>query len=67
MATVKRDAIDFWALRLERDDFEARYGVKSACLADAFRRDGRLVETDDFVRWSHIHLLLEKYGALAGV
>lgn len=67
MAMTKREPIDFQAMVMERDAFEKRYGVKSSCLADAFRRNGRLIESDDFVRWSHIHLLLEKYGALAGV
>lgn len=65
MVLIKREPIDFAALVAERETFEVRYGVKSACLADAFRPDGHLEETDDFHRWSKIHNVIEKYGPRA--
>lgn len=49
----------------ERSAFEERYGVKSSWLVDAFRKNGRLVESPDFVRWAHTHDLIEKYGSIA--
>lgn len=33
--------------------WEARYGVPSERLADAFARDGSVVEDDDYLEWSH--------------
>jgi hypothetical protein len=41
-------------LRVQLDKFEARYGIPSARLADAFRdqRTGELKETEEFHAWA---------------
>ena len=39
-------------LRSLLTEYEARFGVPSDRLADAFRRDGDLEETQEFLAWS---------------
>jgi hypothetical protein len=42
-------------LRSQLAQFEARFGVPSDRLADAFRRDGDLEETQEFLDWSALY------------
>jgi hypothetical protein len=43
------------ALRSQLAEYEARFGVPSDRLADAFRRDGELEETQEFLDWSALY------------
>ena len=67
MTIIKKERVDLLALASERQLFEKSYGLPSSRLAEAFISNGRLVETEEFRRWTHIHTVLERYGALAGV
>jgi hypothetical protein len=42
-------------LRSQLAEYEARFGVPSDRLADAFRRDGELEETKEFLDWSALY------------
>jgi hypothetical protein len=42
-------------LRSQLAEYEARFGVPSDRLADAFRRDGQLDETQEFLDWSALY------------
>jgi hypothetical protein len=42
-------------LRSQLAEYEARFGVPSDRLADAFRRDGQLEETQEFLDWSALY------------
>ena len=33
--------------------WERKYGVSSSAMVEAFTQDGVLVETDDYLEWSH--------------
>ena len=56
-ATVKTELRFVTAedLRSQLADYEARFGVPSDRLADAFRRDGELEETQEFLDWSALY------------
>jgi hypothetical protein len=42
-------------LRSQLAEYEARFGVPSDRLADAFRRDGQPEETQEFLDWSALY------------
>jgi hypothetical protein len=42
-------------LRSQLAEYEARFGVPSDRLADAFSRDGELEETPEFLDWSALY------------
>ena len=42
-------------LRSQLAEYEARFGVPSDRLADAFRRNGQLEETQEFLDWSALY------------
>ena len=56
-ATVKTELRFVTAedLRSQLAEYEARFGVPSDRLADAFRRDGELEETQEFLDWSALY------------
>ena len=56
-ATVKTELRFVTAedLRSQLAEYEARFGVPSDRLADAFRRDGELEETPEFLDWSALY------------
>ena len=56
-ATVKTELRFVTAddLRSQLSEYEARFGVPSDQLADAFRRDGQLEETQEFLDWSALY------------
>jgi hypothetical protein len=56
-ATVKTELRFVTAedLRSQLAEYEARFGVPSERLADAFRRDGELEETQEFLDWSALY------------
>ena len=60
---LKRQRIDIVALRCERNEFEAKYGLPSSRMIEAFTTRNGFRESEDFLRWSHIHTLIEKYGS----
>jgi hypothetical protein len=56
-ATVKTELRFVTAedLRSQLAEYEAKFGVPSDRLADAFRRDGELEETQEFLDWSALY------------
>jgi hypothetical protein len=56
-ATVKTELRFVTAedLRSQLAEYEVRFGVPSDRLADAFRRDGELEETQEFLDWSALY------------
>jgi hypothetical protein len=52
-ATVKTELRFVTAEELA--EYEVRFGVPSDRLADAFRRDGELEETQEFLDWSALY------------
>lgn len=64
MADFLITELDISALQAELHSFEQRYKVPSYALTDAFKVDGRLVETPDFLRWDFVFGVLENAGAL---
>ena len=55
--TIKLDGHTKTADDLQRELswFEDRYETPSSRLIDAFTRNGRLIETDDFHRWMSLY------------
>ncbi len=49
---VRRSVVTEKDLQSRLEEYEGRYGVSSEHLADAFRRNGHLDETEDFRGWS---------------
>ena len=45
--------VDITELESRVAAWEEKYGVRSEALAEAFTRDGLLVEDDDYLEWSH--------------
>jgi hypothetical protein len=60
---VKTSTLHTNEIREELDYFEQVYKMPSMRLADAFKVDGRLVETPEFRRWNHLFTLWQLAAA----
>jgi hypothetical protein len=62
VADIEIAPLDVEGLRLQLAAFERQYETASSRLAEAFREDGELVETSDFLQWSFLYSVARRRG-----